>query len=58
VPAFAGAPQCNWSFEEMTLSDVATDEFIALLNEADGIRQQSFAQLLQGAARVLIKRRL
>jgi hypothetical protein len=42
----------------MTLSDVATDEFIALLNEADGIRQQSFAQLLQGAARVLIKRRL
>src|SRR5262245_11374226 len=58
VPAFVTAAQRNCSFNEMTLSDVATDELIALLNESDGIRQQSFAQLLQSAARILTEQRL
>jgi hypothetical protein len=55
---FDKVAQCPRSFKEMTLSDLATDELIARLNEADGIRQQSFEQLLQSAARVLTGKRL
>ncbi|WEX90894.1 hypothetical protein PZN02_004472 [Sinorhizobium garamanticum] len=42
----------------MTLAEAATDELIALLNAADGIGQQSFAQLLQSAARALVGQRV
>lgn len=36
---------------DMTLADVKRDDLIALLNRADGVRQQVFAQLLDDVAR-------
>ncbi len=41
------------TFLELTISQAIGDPLIALLNEADGVNEKSFAQLLQSAARVL-----
>lgn len=59
APRSTPASQCNaCCLREMTLAEAATDELIALLNAADGIGQQSFAQLLQSAARALVGQRV
>lgn len=45
------ASRCSTCLDmDMTLADVKRDELIALLNHADGIRQQAFIQLLENVA--------
>jgi hypothetical protein len=40
------------TFRELTQSDAICDPLIALVNRADGISGNSFAQLIESAARV------
>ena len=41
------------SFSELSVEEAISDPLIALLNEADGVSERAFAQLLQSASRVL-----
>lgn len=52
VPGPNRATRCSACLgPDMTLADVKRDDLIALLNRADGVRQQVFAQLLDDVAR-------
>ncbi|NKL23700.1 hypothetical protein [Rhizobium leguminosarum] len=43
------------SLSELTISQAIADPLIAILNEADGVNDRAFAQLLESAARILGK---
>lgn len=42
-------------FKELTISEAVSDPLIALMNHADNVSNREFAQMLESAARVLLK---